>query len=69
MSTYGEIKKVCSTNTRGQASLDRSAMESTGTYNKGDYSSYSRSIHCQNGDSDDCENAKDVQPILGKYHK
>ena len=57
----------CDTNTRGQASLDRSVMESDGIFNSADYSAYSASIHCQNGDTSDCLNQSNVEPILGKY--
>jgi len=59
----------CDTNTRGQASLDRSEMEANDIYEKSDYSTYSGSIHCQNGDTADCPNQAAVEPILGKYSK
>jgi len=57
----------CDTETRGQASLDRSVMESEGIQNRSDYSAYSASIHCTNGDSPDCAAQNAVEPILGKY--
>ena len=57
----------CDTATRGQSSLDRSAMERENITNKEDYKAYSNSIHCQNGKTSDCDNQKNVEPILGKY--
>jgi hypothetical protein len=59
--------QYCSTDTRGQASLDRSEMETHNIQNGSDYSAYSGSIHCQNGNTDNCSNADAVAPILGKY--
>lgn len=57
----------CDKSTRGQASLDRSEMESSGAYNKSDYSAYSATIHCQSGNTSECTNQTNVTPILGKY--
>lgn len=57
----------CDKETRGQASLDRSEMEASKIYNNNDYTTYSASIHCQNGDTPHCANQAAVAPILGKY--
>jgi hypothetical protein len=57
----------CTKDTRGQAALDRAEMEKDNIYNKDDYSAYSDTIHCPNGDTADCPNQKAVEPILGKY--
>lgn len=62
-------KKVtggCDKETRGQASIDRSAMESGGIKNKGDYGDYSAVIHCPTTSSN-CPKQEKVGPILGKY--
>lgn len=59
----------CDKDTRGQASIDRSNMEASNTRNSSDYKAYSATIHCQNGNTSNCSNQKNVEPILGKYTK
>jgi hypothetical protein len=57
----------CDKETRGQASLDRSAMESSKVYNTTDYKAYSATIHCTKGKTSDCAKQTNVTPMLGKY--
>ena len=57
----------CDQDTRGQASLDRSAMESEKIYDSSAYQAYSATIHCPNGDDSNCSRQETVQPFLGKY--
>lgn len=64
----GYVTGGCDKETRGQASIDRSAMERDKTVNKPDYSTYSKTIHCQTTSSD-CPKQSAVKPILGKYSK
>ena len=57
----------CDTNTRGQASLDRSAMESSKISDSSAYKAYSNVVHCPNGNTSNCPNTTNVASHLGKY--
>lgn len=66
----GGVHGGCDVETRGQASLDRSIMESENIFNHNDYRAYSEVIHCKNTNNDhDGGDAAtiNVEPILGKY--
>lgn len=57
----------CDLEVRGQASLERSAMERDDIYDRETYSALSAVIHCQNGDNSDCSNQEAAAAHLGKY--
>lgn len=59
----------CDNDARGQASSDRSVMESEGIRDSPAYHAYSETIHCPDTHNSDCERQEAVQPFLGKYDK